>query len=123
MTSTSARQQEKLSFRTFLLLLHRQNPSWSVSNTADFLEQSENPPNLNRHSLMNKINYLLNRGSIDDRRKSGRRRTTTTTAYQNIVLKEIQARIPWCNSIFIPCIARTMCCNVSFHSVCEEEHR
>ncbi len=41
---------------------------------------------------MNTINYLLKRGSIDDRGKSGRRRTTTTTAYQNIVLKEIQVR-------------------------------
>ncbi|CAF1321658.1 unnamed protein product [Rotaria sp. Silwood1] len=58
MTPTSARRQEKLSFRTFvLLLLHHQNPSWSVSNIADFFEHSENPSNLNRHeSLSNPHN-------------------------------------------------------------------
>ena len=47
-------QQEKISFRTLVLLLKKQNPSWNVSKITDFFEQSENPPNLNRHSLMNK---------------------------------------------------------------------
>ncbi|CAF1340721.1 unnamed protein product [Rotaria sp. Silwood1] len=41
---------------------------------------------------MNKINYLLKRGSIHDRRRSGRPRTTTTTASENIVVKEIQVK-------------------------------
>jgi hypothetical protein len=92
MSSQSARKQEKLSFRTFVLLLKRQNPSWTASNIADFLERSENPPNLNRYSLMNKIHYLLKRGSIYDRKRSGRPRTTTTRDYRNTVLQEIQMK-------------------------------
>ncbi|CAF1389256.1 unnamed protein product [Rotaria sp. Silwood1] len=92
MSSQSARKQDKLSFRTFVLLLKRQNPSWTASNIADFLEQSDNPPNLNRHSLMNKIHYLLKRGSTYDRKRSGRPRTTTTPDYRNTVLQEIQTK-------------------------------
>jgi hypothetical protein len=89
MSPQAAHQQEKLSFRTLVLLLKRQNPSWTASQIADFFEQSENPPNLNRHILMNKINYILKRESIDDRKRSGRPRTTTTTAYRNAILQEL----------------------------------
>ena len=92
MSSQQSHRQEKISFRTLVLLLKKQSPSWNISKIADFFEQSENPSNLNRHSLMNKINYILKRGSTDDRKRSGRPRTTTTTAYRNTILQEIQMK-------------------------------
>ncbi|CAF4545610.1 unnamed protein product, partial [Rotaria sp. Silwood2] len=72
------------------LLLSRQNPTWTASDIANFFEQSDNPPNLNRHALTKKINYLLARGSVFDRKRSGR--PPATTAYRNLVLKEIQIK-------------------------------
>ena len=92
MSRDSLRRQDQSKFRTFVLSLKYYNPSCTTSNTADFLEQSEKSPNITRHSLMNKINYLLKRGSIDDRRRAGRPQTSTTTEYQNSVLQEIQVK-------------------------------
>ncbi|CAF2834408.1 unnamed protein product [Rotaria sp. Silwood2] len=47
------RQQEKQLFSLLVVLLHRQNLSWTVPDIADFLEPSDNPPNLIRHTLYN----------------------------------------------------------------------
>ena len=41
---------------------------------------------------MKKINYLLARGSADDRKRSDRPPTTATAAYQKVVLNEIQLK-------------------------------
>ncbi|CAF1319452.1 unnamed protein product [Rotaria sp. Silwood1] len=90
MSRRQDRQQEKELFRPLVLLLHRQNPSWTVPDIADFFEQSDNPPNLNRHALVNKIHYILARGTVCERKRSGRPRTTTTASYRNLVLKKIQ---------------------------------
>ncbi|CAF3588675.1 unnamed protein product [Rotaria sp. Silwood1] len=44
---TSARLHEEELFRPLVLLLSRQNSSWTASDIANFFEQSDNPPNLN----------------------------------------------------------------------------
>ncbi|CAF1061727.1 unnamed protein product [Rotaria sordida] len=90
MSRRQDRQQEKELFRSLVLLLHRQNPSWTTPDVADFFEQSDNPPNLNRHALVNKIHYIVARGIVCERNRSGRPRTTTTAFYKNLVLKKIQ---------------------------------
>ncbi|CAF1347321.1 unnamed protein product [Rotaria sordida] len=90
MSHRQDRQQEKELFRPLVLLLHRQNRSWTVPDIADFFEQSDNPPNLNRHALVNKIHYVLARGTVCERKRSGKPRTTTTASYRNLVLKKIQ---------------------------------
>ncbi len=92
MSRQSTRLEEEKLFRTLVLLLHRQNPSWTVPDIGNFLEQSDNPPSLNRHALLHKIRYLLARGSIDDSQRSGRPRTTTTPRYRKAILKEIQIK-------------------------------
>ncbi|CAF2834395.1 unnamed protein product [Rotaria sp. Silwood2] len=84
------RQQEKQLFSLLVVLLHRQNLSWTVPDIADFLEPSDNPPNLIRHTLVNKIHYLLARRTVCERKRSGRQSTTTTVSYRNLLLKKIQ---------------------------------
>ncbi|CAF1341136.1 unnamed protein product [Rotaria sordida] len=88
MSRRQDRQQEKELFRSLVLLLHRQNPSWTTPDVADFFEQSDNPPNLNRHALVNKIHYIVARGIVCERNRSGRPRTTTTAFYKNLFTLE-----------------------------------
>ncbi|CAF1197390.1 unnamed protein product [Rotaria sordida] len=85
MSRRQDRQQEKELFRPLVLLLHRQNPSWTAPDVADFFEQSGNPPNLNRRAVVNKIHHIVARGIVCERNKSGRPRTTTTTSYRNLL--------------------------------------
>ena len=75
--------QDKIDFRTTVICLKRQNPSWNAPEIATFLQRSENPPSLSRDALRKKISIILKRGTVDDRPRSGRPITVATTNFKN----------------------------------------
>ena len=75
--------QDKIDFRTTVLCLKRQNPSWNAPEIATFLQRSENPPSLSRESLRKKISIILKRGTVNDNPRSGRPITVATTKFRN----------------------------------------
>jgi transposase len=76
---------DKKEFRSLVLSLKKLNPSWSASQIANFLQQSENSPSLKRHQLVTKIKRVLTRNTIEDKQRSGRPTTISTPDFQQKV--------------------------------------
>ena len=86
----SKTSQDLKEFRSLVLALKKLNPSWNASNISNFLQQSENPPLLKRHTLMKKVNRALKRELIDDKRRPGRPVTVTTTVFRQRVRESMR---------------------------------
>ena len=56
--------EEKKTFRELVLALKRLNPTWKPPQIADFLYQSENPPQTKRRSLTYRIHTTIKRNSV-----------------------------------------------------------
>ena len=60
---------DKREFRSIVVGLRNLNSSWSASQTATFLQQSEHLPSLKRCQLVTKVGRTLTRNIISDKKK------------------------------------------------------
>jgi hypothetical protein len=68
--------QKYKKLRQQILILHDLHQTWSSSNIANELINSDCPPPQTRNNLLRYIDYTIERGTIEARRRSGRPRTT-----------------------------------------------
>ncbi|CAF1326947.1 unnamed protein product [Didymodactylos carnosus] len=72
-------------FRGIVLSLKEMNPTWMAANIADEIQTYENPPSLHRGALRRKINWILQRGRIENRSRCGAPRTVRTEQLKKTV--------------------------------------
>ena len=89
MTDILTDEQE---FRSLVLVLKKQNPSWGIARNATELQSYENTPELSRDALRRKINRALKRGTIKDKPGRGAKRTITTDRFKKNVKKLIHLK-------------------------------
>lgn len=73
-----------------ILSLHELHRSWSASDIADELQNSDCPPLQTRRALVRFVNYTINRGTVESRKRSGRPRATRTTEYVSIIESNVE---------------------------------
>ena len=62
--------ETKDEFSENVIALKRMNTSWYQIDIANFIQESDNPPNLSRKSLVKKIERQLERGTVEDRQRT-----------------------------------------------------
>lgn len=73
-----------------ILSLHELHNSWSASDIADELQNSDCPPVQTRHALVRYVNYTINRGTVESRKRSGRPRATRTAQFVSTVKSNVE---------------------------------
>ncbi|CAF4663029.1 unnamed protein product [Rotaria sp. Silwood2] len=83
---------DKKEFRSLVLNLKKLNPSSGAPQLANFLQQSENPPSLQRRQLVTKIRRTLTRNTIEDKKRSGHPATTSTSSFQQKIKTSLRLK-------------------------------
>ena len=88
----STTYDDRKNFRSFVLNLKRLNSTWSTSQIARFIENSDNPPRLKYQSIYTRVYRILKRETIRDKKRSGRPVTVTTPDFRKHVDKCIRLK-------------------------------
>ena len=82
----------KKDFRSRVLNLKKLNPSRGASQLRNFLQESQNPLQLQRHQHVTKIRRTITRNTIEDTKRSGRSATISTPAFQQRIKTSLRLK-------------------------------